>query len=272
MINNELIARIKSDLHINKILKNKYENVIDGLPKGSLHCKVIKNKRRYYHYAPPKRDGSNRLIYISSKDEPLLSSLMKKKYIERSLKYLHNNISIEEAFLKKYKIYDYNMVVNNMPLNLREAIKSVIASNPGFPSPSVWEQEKYEKNPYSPEGLVHRSQNGALVRSKSEAIILGLLESYDIPFRYEARLELNGSNFYPDFTILNPRTNEIIYWEHFGMMDDHNYYASMEKKLKIYKECNILQWVNLLATFETKEAPLSGHTVDNIIKAFLLPD
>ncbi len=273
MISNELIEKIKADLHMNKMLVKKYESSIDSLPKGGLHCKMINRKERYYHYSPHSSDeSSNKLIYVSPKNELLLNSLIKKSFIERSLIYLRNNIVIEEAFLKKYKVFDDNMIINNMPLHCQKIAKSVIEFNPGLPSLSAWQQEKYDKNPYNPEGLKCRSQSGILVRSKSEAIILGQLESYDIPFRYEAHLELAGSSFYPDFTILNPKGNRIIYWEHFGMMDNPTYFASMEKKIRIYKECGIVQWINLIVTFETKETPLDGRTVNDIIKAFLLPN
>ena len=43
---------------------------------------------------------------------------------------------------------------------------------------------------------------GLSVESKSESIIASQLERYNIPFRYEALLQLEGQIYYPDFTIL----------------------------------------------------------------------
>ncbi len=273
MRSNKLIESIKTDLHINRILENKYMDLIEGLPEGSLHCKTINKTKRYYHYSPnAPKCSANKLTYISDESELLLYELTKKLFAKKSLIFLRNNISAQENFLKKYKVCNLDTILNDMPPAHRELAKSVVENHLKMPNTPIWQQEVYQKNPYNPEGLIHRTQSGALVRSKSEAIILELLESYNVPYRYEAHLQLDGNNLYPDFTILSPRTHEIVYWEHFGMMDDPKYYASMERKLKIYRECNILQWVNLLVTFETQKCPLDGPTVKNIIRAFLLAD
>jgi len=60
-------------------------------------------------------------------------------------------------------------------------------------------------------------------RYKSEVFIDMALFTNNIPFRYECALELGHSTLYPDFTIRHPKTGEICYWEHFGLMDDPSY-------------------------------------------------
>ena len=78
----------------------------------------------------------------------------------------------------------------------------------------------YEKNPKYPEHLIHKTVSGIYVRSKSESMIALQLYTEKIPFRYECALQLGETTLYPDFTILHPKTGEIFYWEHFGMMDE----------------------------------------------------
>jgi hypothetical protein len=270
---NNTIECIKAELHENKKLFQKYRNYIGGLPEGSLQSRTIRNRKTYYHYPPSGPDKFRpRPKYISSKNLPLLYGLAKKRFLEGYLVALGNNISAAESFLKKYKYFDNHTIIEGMSHNFHEITETALANDPVLPSVSHWQQEHYEKNPYHPEGLNVRAQNGTMVRSKSEAIILGQLEIFDIPCRYESRLAIAGNNFFPDFTILSPKGNKIMYWEHFGMVDNADYEDSMEKKLRTYKEYGIVQWRNLIVTFETKELPLDALTVNNLIKAFLAAD
>ena len=78
-------------------------------------------------------------------------------------------------------------------------------------------------DPNHPEKLVVPTVTGEMVRSKSEAMILMLLEYSGIPYRYECRLDIDRKAYYPDFTIRHPYTGEIFYWEHVGMLDDPSY-------------------------------------------------
>lgn len=108
--------------------------------------------------------------------------------------------------------------------------------------------------------------SGHLVRSKSEALIDTILYKNKIPFRYEAGLSLGDTTFYPDFTIRHPLTGEIYYWEHFGMMDNPDYAKKAYSKLQRYSSYGITQDINLITTFETKEAPLNPEWVENLVK------
>ncbi len=133
-----------------------------------------------------------------------------------------------------------------------------------------WTTAPYEHNITYPEHLTHHSISGNTVRSKSEAIIDMTLYTNQIPFRYEAQLMLNDIPVFPDFTILHPRTKEIYYWEHFGMMDNEKYAKSACSKISLYTSNNIIPSINLITTFETKDHPLSTVLVDNIIQHYFL--
>lgn len=93
------------------------------------------------------------------------------------------------------------------------------------------------------EGLVHRTRRGEGVRSKSEVIIADLLYSKGIDYHYElARLGLDGTPRYPDFTIEDAETGQTIYWEHLGMMRVPAYKARWGRKLDWYRQQGILPW------------------------------
>ena len=67
-------------------------------------------------------------------------------------------------------------------------------------------------NPYpKTEELV--TNNGEIVRSKSEKIIADLLFMLGIPYVYECPLDTPGGTIYPDFTILDISTRDALGWD-----------------------------------------------------------
>jgi len=135
---------------------------------------------------------------------------------------------------------------------------------------SSWKESPYEQNPYYTELLIHRTAAGRYVRSKSEAMIALLLHKNKIPFRYECALRLKETTIYPDFTIRHPKTGEIYYWEHFGLMDDPVYSKNAYSKLQLYTSCNIIPSIQLITTFETKDIPLSSEMIESLIEYYFL--
>lgn len=113
-------------------------------------------------------------------------------------------------------------------------------------------------------------RNGCLhvVRSKSEALIADTLFVHNIPFRYECELNLGELALYPDFTIINPITGDIAYWEHFGLMNVESYANNCFSKLNIYAQYGVIPTINLITTYETEEAPLNSIPVENMIRSF----
>lgn len=87
-----------------------------------------------------------------------------------------------------------------------------------------------------------------LVRSKSEVIIANMLQTEEIPFKYEVPLYADdGTMYLPDFTVTFK--GETFYWEHVGMLDKPSYKAHWEKKQKWYEKHFPGQ---LLVTYEGK--------------------
>ena len=90
------------------------------------------------------------------------------------------------------------------------------------------------------EGLIHRTERGDLVRSKSELVIADKLHARGIDYEYEQPLVLpNGRTRYPDFTIADHARGVTFYWEHLGMLDNPGYRARWEQKRVEYLECGI---------------------------------
>ncbi len=109
-----------------------------------------------------------------------------------------------------------------------------------FVDPSPREVTVNAHQRFLEEGLIHRTERGDLVRSKSELVIADKLYARGIDYAYEQRLVLpNGRTRYPDFTIADDARGVIFYWEHLGMLDNQGYRARWEKKRGEYLECGI---------------------------------
>ncbi|NLB17784.1 MAG: hypothetical protein GX825_03385 [Syntrophomonadaceae bacterium] len=273
MIRNSVIATIEYDYGQHKQLIEKFKAELETLPAGSLYSTVNKGKTYYYHYIPYSNPSMPpRKVYINKGQEHLITALARRKFIESSLAVLESNIRLLQALLNEYTTYDPATIIQELPKPYQSidsgATYGLLKTN----NPSQWANEPYDKNPFNPEGLTCKSELGLSVRSKSELIIASQLERNNIPFRYEALLQLEGQIYYPDFTILNPQDNKIIYWEHFGMLDEIEYARKMNNKLIEYRKHEIYEGDNLITTQETRRKPLSAQTIHKIIKAYLLPD
>lgn len=115
-----------------------------------------------------------------------------------------------------------------------------------FHTPSIVKvNEKYYEN-----HLIHRTENGELVRSKSEVLIADKLKERGIPYFYEKELWLDGVRKIPDFTIEDNESGETYYWEHCGMMNDPDYVERWERKKRWYAEHGIVEDENLIVSNE----------------------
>lgn len=271
MTRNHVIATILADCEYHEKLIKSLEDELRNLPEGSIYHRLIRNISRFYYYSPSgKRQIPSSQRYIKKEEQPLIEDLLRKKFILMCLMILRPNLSALKMLLKIYKLFDPDQIMREICKDFNLKGDGVSLSIVKKKNPNAWENEQYEKSSLYPEKLEYTTQNGLRVRSKSESIIAGLLEINQIPFRYEALLSVGEHNFYTDFTILNPQDNTIIYWEHFGMVDNEEYELTMNRKLKVYKDNGISQWDNLIVTYETKANPFNAQKIQKLIKALLL--
>ena len=92
-----------------------------------------------------------------------------------------------------------------------------------------------------------------------------------IPYRYEAELCLrNGKVKYPDFTLLNVQTREIVYHEHLGLMDDDQYRRANLIKLDEYRRNGIYLGKNLIITYEAEGCYLNIREIKKMCQQIFL--
>jgi UvrD-like helicase C-terminal domain len=125
------------------------------------------------------------------------------------------------------------------------------------------------------DGLIHRTERGDLVRSKSELVIADKLFARGIEYSYEQPLVLpNGRVRYPDFTIADHARGVTFYWEHLGLLDDPGYRLRWEAKRAEYKAAKVIPWQEgggeTGTLIETRDAP--GGALDAEAIARLIND
>lgn len=238
----------------NKILKT--------FPPGKLICS--RNGKQFKWYCS---DGKHK-TYIPKKNRDLAEKLAIKKYLSFQQEELLRKKRAVDSYL-----YHYPDTLKSEKL-LSETSELHSLLSPYFKTEdeelSQWMNEPYNTNQQFPEHLIHKTISGNLVRSKSEVLIDSVLHSNKIPFRYECELILGDSIFYPDFTILHPRTREIYYWEHHGCMDDPEYCHKAFRKQQIYTSYGIIPGIQLITTYETKEHPLTLDLINAIVDYYFL--
>lgn len=116
------------------------------------------------------------------------------------------------------------------------------------------------------EGLIHRTKDpNLMVRSKSEVIIANELISAGLKFKYEEMLNRDGHQCLPDFTFVD-LSDEIIIWEHLGMLTVPEYKASWETKLEFYDSIGFKEGENLFITYDHKNGSIDTTEIMSVIK------
>ncbi len=252
-LNTTLVQR-KADLDREIALIKKELN---RLPEGSL---IMHRCGKSIQWYLQKRDenGQFKRSYLKRESRDLAERLARKTFLRRMLSDKQNESKCLDHYISHRHPVDYSQL-----LRLDSPYRDLLAD-------TSWDYERYDKSTEHPEHLIIPTKKGNLVRSKSEALIANALYDLNIPYRYEAILETKAFPMYPDFTIMSPKTGKIIYWEHFGKIDDSEYRGKMFRKLAAYTGSGYVPGTDLIMTFEDKMHPLTIDEVQNMIQHYLL--
>lgn len=235
-------------------------------PEGML--KIENRQEHRYYYQRTKVNGKYRNRYIPQGKEELIRALAAKQYIEKVMPKLKRNLNQMEKLMKFDPVEE-----DQIAASLNPALVSLCDAFylPPQKYAELW-QSDYNSVPlenWDPPDK--QTLRGDFVRSKSEVFIADGLFRYGISYKHECSLILdNGITLHPDFQILHPRSHELFYWEHFGMMDDDDYRNEAMKKLNMYWRYGPIPGKRLICTFETRNSPMTSAQVDAVIRAFFL--
>ena len=275
---------------LEKMIK-EIDDFLSDAPEGCLKWQHRRNKTYYYQQYKENSDVDDkckeiqaeetngnsakwRRKYITNENISLAKALAKKHYYTSLKRVIQKQLNALRHFEKNYSdkeldaIYEElcderKMLVESIEPTLKERVK-------------LWNEEEYEKNKSFPENLRYETEQGDMVRSKSEVIIANLLyrNKTDIIYKYEKPLEVieNGrkKTIYPDFTIMNVHTGKVTYWEHAGIMDDAFYANEFVKKMNLYITNGLMPGKDVVVTFESQGNPLDIRVVKRLVKEIIL--
>ncbi|MBE5913616.1 MAG: hypothetical protein E7274_06105 [Pseudobutyrivibrio ruminis] len=234
-------------------------------PKGYIRLESSKGYPRYYYY---KNRSETCGKYLSADNIGFITSICQRDYYIKLLKKLKELINHYQRGIH-FDIYvEIDSVYYSFNPGKRSLIKPIIPDIESFVE--EWHlQHPGSLNTFPIENGIY-TNNGELVRSKSEKIIADRLLDYGIPYAYEPSLIIDGLIKYPDFLVLNKVTRETLIWEHLGLADSVDYNSNNLSKLALYEANGYLVGKNVITSFESVNYPLSTKLIDNKINDFLL--
>lgn len=244
-------------------------SILKKSPKGSLHCSPHRGIPHFYCFMPEDSTHLNpSRKYISNQNSALISALANKQYAEKVLRTANKELSQIERYLSSFSTHNASTIYQELPAAKQTYVTPLLLTNEEIGA--AWAEEDYEKCTYMEENKIYESKRGIMVRSKSEALIDDMYFDLGIPNRYECALHTKRGVRYPDFTGFKVSTGEIIYHEHFGLMDDPEYCRNCLQKIAEYMENGIYPGRNLIITFESEACPLRTKEIRKMLEAVFL--
>ncbi|WGH75636.1 AAA family ATPase [Tenacibaculum tangerinum] len=122
------------------------------------------------------------------------------------------------------------------------------------------------------------SEKGEFMISKSEVIIADKLHNKGIQYVYEAPiLDEKGVTIHPDFTIEDPDSGIIYYWEHLGLLQKDDYRSKWKRKQEWYERNGIVNYKEnpdadkqLILTRDKPDGGIDSSEIKDIIEELFL--
>ena len=264
-MNNSLIEALMEEVRVLDEIIIKAEKSLENASDGILRISRSGNTTQYYKREDEKdRNGK----YIKKRDMCLVYELAQKEYDRNILLAAKEQREKIEKFLEQYMPNRLMNIYDSMSKERQLLTSPYVLSEEQYAS--IWENKIYIGKEFGVDVPEIYTEKGERVRSKSEKILADKFKLMNIPYLYECPLYLNGyGTVYPDFTLLNRRTRQEYYFEHFGRMDDAKYAEKVVKKIESYEKNGIYPGEKLLMTFETSKHPLNMRLVEQMIENFL---
>lgn len=264
MVYREQLSKICKDL---KRQRHQFIKEREKLPEGYLNIRTYKGSS-YYTWQIPK-GGRRKKIYRKgiSKDKEQINKLVRKRYLNKAIHNIEEDILLMERTIAQYKDIDEGAVMGEY---LQKHPELAGGLRYGNVSNEEWASDYKQVLGLYKENLKMTSSSGTKMRSYGELLIASRLEFYGIPFRYEEGLHHPGVRRVPDFTIRRPKDGKIFYWEHLGMVTNGSYIEKNISKLKEYEAIGITPWDNLIITFGQADGGMDVKKIDAIIQGWLL--
>ena len=232
-------------------------------PQGSLRVSFHGKTPQFYQAMPGQ---TRKPRYLGKKEHALAINLGQKDYDIKLEKSLSKEIRLLDSLIRFYESNAPEDVLDRLPAAKASIITPAFPSNEEFIK--QWLSVSFTGLPFPDEASVHYTQRGERVRSKSEVLIADLLYKHGIPYRYEYPIRIKSRTVHPDFCIMKMSARKEIIWEHFGLLNDHEYRENFLTKLASYTSNGYFPGINLIMTFESAQQPLNSKMVARMIDAY----
>lgn len=233
-------------------------------PQAEGHLKCITNHGSLQYYVNGK--------YVKKDNYKQAQSIAQRDYNRQVLEAIEDEIHAIQKVMPYFSENNLNTIYDCLPIGRKALVSPIVP--PIEAKIQAFLAEPYDPLPFREDDNSEIiTENGERVRSKSEKLIADKLHTLGIPYRYEKPLILSvaGHNktFRPDFTVMHKHSGNILYLEHFGMMDNPEYCANAINKIEIYEKNGYLLGDKLLITKETAQAPLNTSIMEEYFTRFL---
>ena len=259
-----ILRMARKEALANQKLTSKLEQLLKKCPEGRVEMTMANGKPKYYLIS----HGSRK--YLGRNKEGLIQRLVEKSYYKQLLRETRKTQKALRHFLDDYDPEAQVRVYEKLHSVRKSQITPLVMPFEEFAK--KWLEKHQAMAAARPNTLPKSGEfvtnNGEVVRSKSEKIIADLLQHLGLYYVYECPLETPGGLTYPDFTILHPFTREDWYMEHRGLMDKEGYVDDALRKERLYASIGIFPGIGLIFSEETMNYPLRTKDVEEMIRKF----
>ena len=264
MLMKNMLNMALEEFEANQKLASRLEQLLKKSPEGRVEMTVANGRPKFYLISRGDRK------YLGRNKAGLIQKLIEKNYYKQLLRETRKTQTTLKRFLNDYDPEAQSHVYEQMHVFRKEQVTPLVM--PFRDYAEKWLSEHRARAAASPNTYPKSGEfitnNGEVVRSKSEKIIADLLQRLGLYYVYECPLEVNGTLLYPDFAILNPITRETWYLEHRGRMDQADYAEDALQKERLYASCGLFPGLGLIISEETLAHPLQTRDLENMIRRF----
>lgn len=228
----------------------------------------IKSRNNYYYCT--KRPGDSSYSYIGRESYREISRICEARFLKEANKRVENNIELINSLLNNYLPLDTNHINENLPKTYRFEPQPVSEGNQSISSKWLEHNLEFQRRfPGNfPENKRHRTSDGIMVKSISEALVYERLKDAGLTVIYELPFLPNdhGPAVYPDFAVLSPIDLEsVIFVEFVGRMDLQNYREGFAKKVGRLLDSGYIPGVNLFFIFSDRDGNIDSLQINKVI-------
>lgn len=231
---------INSEIEFYKVFRKQLADRLRNLPAGKLYYKMCNGRRRPF----VMENGTEK--YLSQKYIKRIAGLQNRREIEQCLRKLDTNLEILETINSNF--FDFEAVVPSFvdvpsvgSCEGRKAQTEIAAIM------DRW-AEVSGGHPYHKGNFI--ASDKTALKSRVEMILHEHFLSLDLCFAYERMLLIDGEEWYPDFSFIRESDGQMILWEHFGMMNDPQYFNTALYKQDKYASSGFLPYKNIVYTYD----------------------